>query len=119
MPVINLSNDPEATVTSHSLTSVQLAIERVIRKTFTHYSIPLDISDKIRSTFKFKHWRMGKALAKVGGPKRSQQLEKWQEGKHSIWVLSVDEGEVNRQLLTHKCQVEQGTGSLSPWVFYF
>ena len=107
VPVINLSNDPEAAVTLPSPTSVQLAIERVIRKTFTHYSIPLDISDKLRSTFKSKLWRMGKALAKLGGPKRSQQLKKWQEGKDSIWVLSVDEGEVNRQLLTRKRQVEQ------------
>ena len=54
---------------------------------------------------------MGKALAKLGGLKRSQQLEKWQEGKHSIWVLSVDEGEMNRQLLTRESQVEQGTGN--------
>ena len=50
---------------------------------------------------------MGKALAKLGGLKCFQQLKKWQEGKDSIWVLSVDEGEVNHQLLTHKCQVEQ------------
>ena len=39
--------------------------------------------------------------------KCSQQLKKWQEGKDSIWVLSVDEGEVNCQLLTRKRQVEQ------------
>ena len=68
--VINLSNDPGAAVTLHSPTSVQLAIERVIRKTCTNYSIPLDISDKLQSTFKSKLWRMGKALAKLGGPKR-------------------------------------------------
>ena len=39
VPVINLSNDPEAAVTLHSPTSVQLAIECVIRKTFTHYKM--------------------------------------------------------------------------------
>ena len=62
---------------------------------------------------------MGKALAKLGGLKRSQQLKKWQEGKDSIWVLSVDEGDVNHQLLTRKHQVEQQlqneTSKLKGW----
>ena len=52
---------------------------------------------------------MGKALAKFGGLKRSQQLKKWQEVKDSIWVLSVDEGEVNRQLsvkLNNSCKMK-------------
>jgi len=75
-------------------------------KVFNYYNIPLKIIDTIRAVFKSKLWRLGRGLAKVGGKKCSQQLQRWKEGNESMWNLNVNEVEVNRQLLKRKRQVE-------------
>ena len=49
---------------------------------------------------------MGKALAKLGGKKRPEQLHKWKEGPESVWSFTVNETEVSRQLLKRKHQVQ-------------
>ena len=57
----DLSKDQEAEVAiSSNFTALQLAHERVITKVFSHYALPLEITDAIRSTFRAKLWRMGK-----------------------------------------------------------
>ena len=71
----------EADVDVAGLTEIEAAIERVLKKVFSHYSIPLDISATIRNTFKCKLWRMGKTLSSLGGTKRKQTLSNWREGK--------------------------------------
>ena len=96
----------EADVDVAGLTEIEAAIERVLKKVFSHYSIPLDISATIRNTFKCKLWRMGKTLSSLGGTKRKQTLSNWREGKLSIWSFTVNTKEVQRQLLKRSHQVE-------------
>ena len=91
---------------STRFTSVQLAQERVITKVFTHYAIPLGITDSIRSSFKAKFWRLGKRYSKQGGKQREKQLLNWKDGKDSVWNFEVSDVEVNRQLLKRKRCVE-------------
>ena len=98
-----MSKDPEATVSNENLTPVQLLTERVITKVFTHYSIPLDITDSIRATFRTKLWRMGRNLSTMGGTKRKQQLQEW---RASIWSLKIESREVLRQLHKRARQTE-------------
>ena len=57
--------------------------------------------------FKAKLWRMGKHLSKIGGTKRLQQLEKWKTGPQSVWSLSVNSEEVQKQTYEQKQQVEK------------
>ena len=105
-PVIDLKDDPEAAVTVSQelkLSQNQLLIERIINKVFNHYKIPLDVTDSIRATFKTKFWRMGKRLSTLGGPRRSQEINKW---KDTIWTLTVTQDEVCKQLRKRKCEVE-------------
>ena len=91
---------------SSNFTSQQLAIERVIKKVFTHYAIPLEITPVIRTTFKSKLWRMGKCFSTICGKMRSQQLAKWKNGKESVWNFNVNEVEINCQMLKRKRSVE-------------
>ena len=96
-PNFDLSEDQEAQVANSSnFTAVQLTHERVITKIFSHYAIPLEITDAIRSTFKAKLWRMGKLYSKQGGKQRQKQLINWKDGKGSSWNLEISEVEVNR-----------------------
>ena len=108
IPSDNLSEDNEAAVDlqKNGLSPVQLALERVIVKIFNHYNIPLQITDTICAAFKSKLWRLGRGLAKLGGNKRSQQLQRWKEGNESMWNFMENEMEVNRQLLKRSHQVE-------------
>ena len=77
-PLIDLSKDKEASIDASGLSPFQAAVERVIRKVFTHYAIPLSISDPIRMTFRSKLWRMGKCLSTIGGGiQREQKLKEW------------------------------------------
>lgn len=91
-----------------TLTHVQTSIECVIVKVFSKYDIPLD---KIRAAFKAKLWQVGKCPSKLGGMKRQQQIQKWKEGKDSVWSLRVDAVEVTHQLLKRKQQVEELLGN--------
>ena len=88
---MDLSKDKEAQVASPGcFTSVQLAHERIITKAFSHYTIPLEITDAIQSTFKAKLWQMGKVISKQGRKARQEQLIKWKDGNE----LQVSEVEV-------------------------
>ena len=100
-----MSKDPEAKVNigDENLTPVQMLTERVITKVFNHYSIPLDITDSIRATFRSKLWRMGKKLSTMGGTKRDEQIERWKE---SVWSLKIESTEVLRQLRKRARQTE-------------
>ena len=100
----DLSGDTEACVSNEDKYSPeQLAYERVITKTLTHYKIPLEITDTIRTTFKSKLHRMGKFLSGTGGKKRLQQLNEWKE---SVWEFKVGKAEMNNLLETRKRKLE-------------
>ncbi len=105
-PTVDLSEDPEARVELSTLSESQLLLERIITKVFNHNAIPLDISDAIRATFRSKLWRMGKGLSKLGGPRRSQEIDRWTD-PGSIWSFTVDSNEVCKQLLKRKRDVEK------------
>lgn len=90
VPLINLSEDPEAYVPDpENFTAVQLSIERVITKVLHKYGVDINVCDNLRSIFKAKLWRMGKALSKAGGTKRKEILSKWSSGKDSIWAIKI------------------------------
>ena len=78
----------------------------MITKVFTHYAIPLEITDSIGSSFKAKLWHLGKWYSKQGGKQREQQLLNWKNGRDSVWNFEVSDVEVNRQLLKRKRCVE-------------
>lgn len=94
-PQVDLADDEETSDVSNEFSGQQLAMERVIIKTFAKYSICYDITDN----FKVKLWRMGKKLAGLGGTKRLQLIEEW---KDSSWSLSINANEENRQLKSRK-----------------
>ena len=108
-PAFDLSSDNKAIpiLNLDTLTPLQLAFERIITKVFHHYSITLDVSDKIQATFKTKLWRMGRKLSTTGGKQRNKLLCCWKDGDESVWNFTVDEGDVNSQLMKRKSQVEE------------
>ena len=77
----------------------ELIIDNVITKAFKHYSIPMKVTDNIRTIFKGKLWRMGKTFTKLGGPRKAAQLELWKKSKQSTWNITINEAEVKSQLL--------------------
>ena len=105
-PRFDLSKDEACCVTSQNLTHHQILIERVINKTFSDNSIPLDVSDSIRATFSAKLWRMGKLFARLGTKNCNIQLAKWKEGRDSVWRFTVSDAEINKQLLSRKRSLE-------------
>ena len=91
---MDLSNDMEASTNlpdTSSLSFNQMAVERVICKVFTHYRCDVIITDRIRSFFTVKLWRMGKAFQSSGGRVRGKLLEKWKKTK---WVVELKEDEI-------------------------
>ena len=42
---------------------------------------------------------MGKAVSKLGGPRKVAQLDLWKKGKQSTWNITINETEVKAQLL--------------------
>ena len=109
MPTFDLANDEQcSTIDSTCFTPLQLRYERVIVKTFLHYSIPLDITDAIRQVFKSKLRRMGMQLKGCGSKSRMNKLSKWKDGTESTWYFTFDKSRsiVNQQLLKQKLEVE-------------
>ena len=102
-PCYDLSEDPEAFVNHGDLTAQQLAHERVITKAFSHYGIPLEITDNIWNTFNSKLWRLGKCLCVAGGKKCSQILSEWQD---SSWEFKVSKSELTNLLDSRKHKLE-------------
>ena len=65
MPQVDLSSDREASVDLQlelCLSSDRLAIERVIAKVFAKYQCDVIVTDRLRSLFTSKLYRMGKAI---------------------------------------------------------
>ena len=109
-PQLDLCEDEEASVSVENLSRLspcQLALERVIVKTFTHYKIPLDVSDNIRASFKLKLWRMGKLFSKLGTKNRQTQISRWKEGDDANWMFTVSAREINHQVLCSKRSIEE------------
>ena len=88
---------------SPKLTGTQLALEREITKTFSHYSIKLEITPAIRTMFKCKLWRMGRSWSELGSRNRSKKLVTW---KNENWNFSILDVESKRRLLTGKRKAE-------------
>ena len=101
-PSIDLSEDEDAQV-EHHMPPKDLAIEHVINKTVNHYSIPLEISEGTRRSFKVKLWRMGSALSKMGGFKRMEKIESW---KDEEWKLEVDISEAKQNEVKRKLEAK-------------
>jgi hypothetical protein len=83
-----LSKEIEIATAGTVLSKKQIWIERIIHKVFKEHGIPMEcITDDLRSRFKTKLWRMGKALSRMGGPKIKQQLHRW---KGECWLMHTD-----------------------------
>jgi len=65
--------------------------ERVIAKTFTHYRCDVIVTDRVRTLFTSKLYRMGKLLQSLGGSGRAKVLEKWKE---TTWMLELRDNEI-------------------------
>ena len=94
MPQVDLSCDKDAIVDLSCvqfLSPCQLAVERVIVKLFTHHKCQVVITDRLRSLFTTKLWRMGKLLCSLGGKARSKVYSKWAESK---WTIQLYENEI-------------------------
>ena len=107
LPTYDLSQDEQANINLAGLTTNKLLYERVITKVFTHYTIPLEISENIRASFRSKLWRMGLKFCKLGSTSREIQLNNWKEGKTATWNFVVNDVEVNRQVLSRKRKTEE------------
>ena len=98
VPQVDLSNDSEALVNltgTIPLSSNQLAVERVIGKVFTHYHCDVVITDRLRTLFTVKLWRMGSSFQSYGGRGRAKLLEKW---KITKWEVELKENEIISKL---------------------
>lgn len=90
--MFDLSDDSEASVDLPTdLSSNQLLVERVITKVFTQYHCDVVITDRLRSLFTSKLWRMGKALQALGGTGRARQIQKWKDTK---WPIELHDKEI-------------------------
>ena len=96
-------DEKDISINEKGLTGTQLALERVIAKTFSHYSINLEITPAIRTMFKCKLWRMGKSWSELGSKNRSKKLVAW---KNEDWEFSISHLESKRQLLAGKRKAE-------------
>ena len=96
-------DDKDISISEKGLTGTQLALDRVITKTFSHYSIKLEITPAIRTMFKCKLWRMGRSWSELGSKNRSKKLVTW---KNENWNFSISDVESKRQLLTGKRKAE-------------
>ena len=99
----NLTNDEQCSATIPSnFNSLQSRYERVIIKIFTHHSIPLEITNPIRQTFKSELRRMGMQFGKLGSKSRLIKLDQWRHGKNSEWKFVIDGVKLNHQFLHQK-----------------
>ena len=104
---VNLSNDEQCSATiPNTFNSLQSRYERVIMKIFAHYSIPLEITNPIRQTFKSKLQRMGMQFGKLGSKSRLIKLDQWKHGKNSVWKFVIDGVKLSHQLLNQKRKIE-------------
>ena len=93
-PQHDLSEDPDVILDTNiiqSFTPRQLALERVIAKTFAEYHINGIITNRIRTLFSSKLWRMGNKIVGSGGTSRENLLTKW---KSVRWKIEFREDEM-------------------------
>ena len=88
--LLDLSMDPESSIPASTLPPTQIAVERVITKTFTRYRCDVIITNRLCSVFTAKLWWMNKALQSLGGTWRSQLIEGWKSTKWMLY-LAADE----------------------------
>ena len=103
VPLFDLSSDNEASVDlplELSLSSDQLAVERVIVKVFTQYRCDVVITDRLRSVFKSKLYRMARALQACGGTGRAKLINKWKE---TMWVVEL----AGNEIVPHAVKVQE------------
>lgn len=114
MPQVDLSCDKEANVDllcAQVLSPCQLAVERVIVKLFTHHKCNVVITDRLRSLFTMKIWRMGKLICSLGGKARSQVNTKWAASK---WTIQLHENEIIQPSgIKRKCSNNENVALLS------
>jgi len=91
VPQVDLSDDNEASVDESSLATKQAVVERVIAKIFTRYKCDVIITERLRTLFSAKLWRMGKAVSSLGGTARTNMFEKW---KTTHWTIELQENEI-------------------------
>ena len=92
IPQINLAKNPEAQIDEGThLSPSQIVVERVITKVFRHHHCEVVITDRVRSLFTLKLWRMGKAINGLGGTARKKKYEQWRE---STWVVELKGDEI-------------------------
>ena len=96
VPQVDLSGDTKASVdlSCVQLSSCQLAVKRVIVKLFMHHKCNMVITDRLRSIFTMKLWRMEKLICSLGGKARSQLYTKWAQSK---WTILLYENVVIQQ----------------------
>ena len=81
-----------------SFTPRQLALERVIVKTFVEYHINGVITNRLQALFSSKLWRMGKKILLLGGKSRENLLTKW---KSTRWKIEFREDEMaNKHIIS-------------------
>ena len=101
--------DPEAqSVESNSLSlsPSEAAVERVIIKVFRHHHCDVVITDRLRSLFTLKLWRMGKAIQGLGGTARKKKYDQW---RASTWVVELKGEEI---ILPPNCKIKQNNAVL-------
>lgn len=91
MPQMDLSSDSEATVENPLLAPKEVAIDRIITKLFTKFHYDVIITDRLRSLFVSKLYRMGKSFHSLGGSGRSRMLNKW---RGTNWSITLTEKEI-------------------------
>ena len=101
VPQVSLVDDPEVQIDlPKSLCPSQVAVERVIVKIFHHFHCDVVITDRLRSLFMLKLWRMGNAIQGLGGTARKKQYDKWKDSK---WLIELMNEEI---VLPPNCKVK-------------
>ena len=108
IPQISLVEDPEVKIDiPSSLCPSQAAVERVIAKVFFHFHVDIIITDRLRSLFYLKLWRMGKSIQGLGGSARNKRYDKW---KGSKWVIELEKEEI---VLPPNCKIKPDNNNMT------
>ena len=109
VPQVDFSADSEAAISdAMKLTPCQLALERLIVKIFNKYRCDVIITDRVRTLFSSKLWRMGKALQGLGGTGRSKLLHRWR------WIvkLQIEESSSRKRKPDHISTVSSNAAKI-------
>jgi len=103
-PTVDLSIDEDVKLddtSTQNFSPKQLAIERVIFKSFSHYRCDAIITDRMRAMFTSKLWRMGKAVRHGGNTKILHTKERW---KQTRWKIEFTNEELVPYNISNKKQ---------------